>query len=218
MEKRKVIFDTYDTAVYLWTLASWSCPTPEPVTNLVEVPGRVDGPLDASTVLTGDIRYGTRPLEVRLESSEGTRQERQARIDNLVSLLHGQRVNVWGPDDGEHYLVARLNVKPEYNDLAHAAVVVTGTCEPWLYDNEETKVSVTAPGETPQEVTLVNDRRPACPVITVTGDVSVEYNGVSFALSEGVYKLPDIVLTLGESVVRVTGAGSATFTYRKAVL
>lgn len=218
MLKRKITFDDYDTAVHFWTLAAWSCPTPEPVTNLVDAPGRVDGPLDFSTALTGDIRYSTRPLEVRLESSEGSRLDRQARIDDLVNRFHGQRVNVWLPDDASRYLVARLSVFPEYNDLAHAAVVITGTCEPWRYDNQETVVSVTAQGEEVQVVTLTNDRRPVCPMIDVLGEVRVEYNGGSFALSEGLYKLPDIILTKGENVVHVFGTGSATFTYRKAVL
>lgn len=367
MQKRKIIIDDYDTAEHFWTLAGWSCPTPEPVTELVEVPGRIDGPLDASTALTDDIRYTSRPLEVMLETSEGTRQERQARIDELIARFHGQRVKVWGPDDAGHYLVTRLNVVPEYNDLAHAAVAVTGTCEPWKYDNEETHVGallcgknlintaelstgysngttlssldtgiratwaagefaystlkllplamlegkrltlscniatesnaapsvrigyasadtivrksvdvltqsgsitfdVKSPGpeyqllilwlysnngtktseltkgdyvdytnlqleisdtatdyeayvaESPKVVTLPNDRRPACPTITVQGEVNVAHNGNSYALSDGVYKLPDIVLTKGGTEVQVSGTGAAAFTYRKAVL
>lgn len=218
MVKRKIIFDKYDTAVYFWTLASWSCPTPEPLTAQVEVLGRIDGPLDVSTALTGDIRYGSRPLDVRLESSEGTRLERKARIDDLVDRLHGQRVKVWVPDDPDHYLVARLSVTPEYNTLAHTAVVIKGTCEPWKYANDETEVAATAKGETPYAVKLPNDRRPVCPSIVVKGSVRIEYNGGSFTLTEGTYKLPDIILTEGENVAQVTGSGSVTFTYRKAVL
>lgn len=218
MIKRKIIIDDYDTAEHFWTLAGWSCPTPEPVTELVDVPGRIDGPLDASTALTDDIRYTTRPLEVMLETSEGTRQERQTRIDELIARFHGQRVKVWGPDDAGHYLVGRLSVVMEYNDLAHAAVGITGTCEPWKYDNEETVVSVSVASEEPQAVTLTNDRRPVCPAITVQGAVNVEYKGSSFALSDGAYNLPDIILTKGENVVQVSGSGAATFTYRKAVL
>lgn len=218
MIKRKIIFDDYDTADHFWTLASWLCPEPEPVTNLIDVPGRIDGPLDASTALTDDIRYGTRPLEARLESSEGTRQERQSRINELVNRFHGQRVRVWGPDDAGRYLVARLSVTPEYNDLAHAAVVVTGACEPWKYDNEETVVSVAVEGEEPQAVNLTNDRRPVSPVIIVKGSVNVVYKGSSYALSEGTYKLADIMLNQGDNELHVTGTGAAAFTYRKAVL
>lgn len=218
MLKRRIIFDDYDTAVHFWTLGPWSCPAPEPVTNLVEVPGRLDGPLDFSTALTGDLRYGSRPLEVRLESSEGTRLERQARIDDMINKLHGQRVSIWLPDDSSRYLVGRLNIQQEYNDLAHAAVVVTATCEPWRYDNEETELSVTVQESTPQTVTLVNGRRPVCPMADVSGEVRVEHKGVSVALGEGHYKLPDIILTPGENTIQVTGSGTVTFIYRKAVL
>ncbi|MBO5123423.1 MAG: hypothetical protein J6B99_09735 [Oscillospiraceae bacterium] len=141
--KRKIIFDDYDTAANgLWTLAAWALSDAEPVTNFIDVPGRLDGPLDASTALTGDIQYSPRTLEATLESSEGTRLEREERIDYMVNKLHGQRVKIWLPDDADHYLVGRLRIKKEYNDLAHAAVKVTGTCEPWRYENDETVVRV----------------------------------------------------------------------------
>lgn len=218
MQKRKIIINDYDTATYFWTLASWSCPTPSPVTNMVNVTGRVDGPLDFSTVLTGDIMYNTRTLTARLESSEGSRLDRQARIDYMINRFHGRKVKVWLPDDPDHYVIGRLDVKQEYNDLAHAAVNLTAVCEPWKHATEETAVSVAVQESTPQMVTLVNDRRPACPVITVTGEVNVEHKGGRFALSDGTYKLPDIVLTQGDNELQVSGAGSVTFTYRKAVL
>lgn len=367
MLKRRIIFDDYDTAANFWTLASWSCPEPEPVTDLVEVPGRIDGPLDFSTVLTDDISYNSRPLDVRLESSEGTRLERKARIDNMVNKLHGQRVKIWLPDDANRYLVGRLSVVMEYNDMAHAAVNVSATCEPWKYDNEEThvgallcgknifdnqnlvsilsnqgkaepidtgvrsivknpstwaydllkvapievlvdktitlKYTATASGAntprvcigycnedgnvrtqkvisqeyndslrmtvesdaladckyvcmwlysnhtgtskagdyidytnlqleiggratdyepytvvSPQLINLTNDRRPVCPMITAHGEVNVSHNGASYALSDGIYKLPDILLKAGATPLQVSGTGAVAFTYRKAVL
>jgi hypothetical protein len=367
MLKRRIIFDDYDTAANFWTLASWSCPEPEPVTDLVEVPGRIDGPLDFSTVLTDDISYNSRPLEVRLESSEGTRLERKARIDDMVNKLHGQRVKIWLPDDANRYLVGRLSVVMEYNDMAHAAVNVSAACEPWKYDNDEvvefvplcgknlfnnnelkrgyisgatlssidtgiraewtgadfayallkvyplemlkgkkvtlslnmqteynntpqvrigyasedttvrksvaalsksgsvaitvrpdsekytwlvlwvysnngTKISELTKGDyvdytnlqleiggkatdyepytvvSPQLISLTNDRRPVCPTITVQGEVSVLHNGASYALSDGVYKLPDILLKAGATPLQVSGTGAVAFTYRKAVL
>ena len=58
----------------------------------------------------------------------------------MVNKLHGQRVKIWLPDDANHYLVGRLSVVMEYNDMAHAAVNVSAACEPWKYDNEETSV------------------------------------------------------------------------------
>jgi hypothetical protein len=218
MQKRKIIFDTYDTAADgLWTLAAWSLGDAEPEEVLLTIPGRLDGPLDASEALTGDVQYGPRPLAVTLESSEGTRMERQARINYMVNKLHGRRVPVWLPDDPGHYVIGRLKVTPQYNDLAHAAVQVTATCEPWRYATEETEVAATVNGTT-QEVVLINDRRRTYPTATVTGTVTLAYNGNSFALGEGTHVLTGIPLGEGEHVVTVTGKGSVVITYRRAVL
>ncbi len=368
--KRKVILNSYDTAVDgLWTLAACELSDAEVVTNYIDVPGRLDGPLDASTVLTGDVTYKPRTLSLQLESSEGTRQEREARIDYMVNKLHGQRVKIWLPDDAAHYLVGRISVKKEYNNLAHAAVTVSAVCEPWRYENEETfgsallcgknlldnqnlhpvihnygsaetidtgvrsvntrgstwayvllrvlpievlagktitvNYTATASGantprfalgycsadgevraqthtslaytdtvtmlvearfladcdyvgiwlysnhtgtavegdyidytnlqvevgteateyeayeagaSSPQEVILTNARRPAIPLLTVQGEVRLEYDDSSYALSEGTYQLPAIQLRQEEHTVKVSGTGTVTFTYRKAVL
>jgi hypothetical protein len=218
MQKRKVIFDTYDTAADgLWTLAACQLGDAVPQEILLDIPGRLDGPLDASESLTGDVEYGSRPLDVLLESSEGTRQERQARINYMVNRLHGRRVPVWLPDDPGHYVIGRLKVTPQYNDLAHAAVRVTATCEPWRYANEETEATVTVNGNT-QEVILENDRRRTYPTATVTGKVTLVYGGKTSALSEGKHLLTGFPLGQGDHVVTVSGTGSVTFTYRRAVL
>lgn len=216
--KRKIIFNNYDTAVDgLWTLAACVLSDAEPVTQYISVPGRLDGPIDASTALTGDIQYNPRTLNVRLESSEGTRQERENRIDQMVHELHGQRAVIWLPDDEGHYLLGRVSVKREYNDLAHAAVTVSAVCEPWRYENEETEYEVVVSGDT-KEVTLENDRRPANPLLIVLGSVRLEYDGNSYALGEGTHKLPSLRITQYGKRVKVSGDGSVTFLYRKAVL
>lgn len=216
--KRKIIFDNYDTAVDgLWTLAACVLSDAEPVTNFIDVPGRLDGPLDASTALTGDVLYKPRVLEVTLESSEGTRLEREARINQMVDTLHGRRAQIWLPDDDAHYLAGRLRVQKNYNDLAHAAVTVTATCEPWRYENDETVYEVTVAGDT-TTVVLENARRPVCPMLAVQGEVQLEYDGSSYALSEGTYQLPSLYITQAGQIVNIAGNGSVTFTYRKAVL
>lgn len=216
--KRKIIFDDYDTAVNgLWTLATWALSDAEPSTNYIDVPGRLDGPLDASTALTGDVQYRPRTLEATLESSEGTRLEREARIDYMVNKLHGQRVKIWLPDDAGHYLIGRLRIERGYNDLAHAAVKVTATCEPWKYENDETVKEAEVTNST-VNVVLENTRRPACPVIHVQGEVLLGYEGSSYALNEGTYQLPDIQLTEEGHTVQVSGSGLVSFVYRKAVL
>ena len=145
-KKRTIRLGDYDTAADgLWTLTGWKFPEPEVEQNLVNVPGRLLGPLDLSTALTdGQPVYGARPLTITLESSEGTREARTARISAMVNKLHGQRVNFVLPDHPLHYGTGRLHVETIYNDPAHASVQVTGTCEPWLYAKDETVVQLQA--------------------------------------------------------------------------
>ena len=222
MQKRKILFGSYDTAeVGLWTLNAWDLSPAVYKSTLVEVPGR-DGDLDLSTALTnGEPRYHSRTLTVRLESSEGDRLERQARIDTMTNWLSGWSMDIILPDDDLHYITGRVQVSQEYNDPAHAAVTVTAVCEPWRYAVVETVRTVEATAET-ATVSLANmGRRSAVPTITITGtgaSVALAYGAYSWQLGAGVYQLPDIVLPQGVTDVTLSGSGSVEFRYREAVL
>lgn len=222
MEKRTIQLDGYDTAVDgLWTLHAWSFPEPEPSENFVTVPGRFKGPLDMSTDLTdGVITYGPRPLSIELESSEGSRLEREERISELVNRFHGQHVGeIIFPDDFDHYATGRLKVKKLYNDPAHGAVQIAGVCEPWRYASYETTMRLTA-STLEQEATLTNNgTMPVMPRVVTTAEVTLSFFGSSLTLSAGTYELPDLLITAGSSVkINYKGAGDITFTYREAVL
>lgn len=225
MEKRKLILGEYDTAENLWTLAACKLTKASQVQNFLDVPGRF-APLDLSTYLTdGQPSYGSATLEAVLESSEGDRLERKDRIDLLVNYLDGQSVEIILPDDPDHYLVGRVQVLPEYNNLAHCSVTVNVVCEPWLYAATETVVTLTAT-TTEQTAKVINSGRLAVvPTLTVTGEVRLEYGENSWALSAGSYYLPELQLTPGKGLVMpgvheltYSGAGTLKITYREAVL
>lgn len=223
MARRKMIFGSYDTDINgLWTLSAWELEAALPITNLVEVPGRISGPLDMSALLTdGEPRFGSRTLVATFESSEGNRLERKARIDTMVNWLSGWRMPIILPDDPDRYLVGRVTVEPLYNDLAHASVQVTAVCEPWLYAKTETVVSLTAE-TTAKTATLTNPgRKTVVPLLEITGEgasVLLQFGAYSWALGPGTYQLPDLVLPQGEHQLTYSGTGSAKLTYREAVL
>ena len=227
MQKRKIIIGTYDTALEgLWTLTAWTLGKAEFNENYVDVPGH-NGPLDLSTVLTdGEPFYRSRELVATLESSEGTRMEREERINQMINKLDGWRFDITLPDDPLHYISGRVRVEKLYNDPAHASVQVSATCDPWRYNNSNTVVSLTAT-TAEQTVSLINNgRRSVVPEVTVTGgEVLVKFtNGtqvMSWALSAGEYRpedLPDLHLKTGASSLTYSGAGQITITYREAVL
>lgn len=224
MQKRKIIIGTYDTAAEgLWTLASWTLGNAEHHKSYVEVPGH-NGPLDLSTVLTdGEPYYGSREFEATLESSEGTRQEREERINRMINQLDGWRLNITLPDDAEHYISGRVSVDRLYNDPSHAAVRVTAMCDPWRYNNSETVVGLIATA-TEQTVALINNGRcSVVPNITVTGgSVTLIFNNgteeYTWTLSPGEYTHPEVYLKTGAASLRYSGNGRVTLTYREAVL
>ncbi len=218
MEKRKVLFGTYDTALEgAWTVAGLELTSPDFQTNMVDIPGR-DGPLDLSTALTGEPRYMSRTLTVILENSDGDRPAREAQIRKIVNLLDGYRKDIWLPDDPDHYLQGRIHVVRNYNDLAHAQVTVTAVCDPWLYSNEETVYTLTGSAEAQTETIVNNGRKTVVPVVEVTGDVvNLVYGTASWELRAGTYQLPDFALATGEHEVTYSG-GVAIITYREAVL
>ena len=220
MAKRKIIFGTYDTALTgLWTLTGWTFSPAVYQSNMVEVPGRKKGPLDLSTTLTdGEPIYGSRTLTVTLESSEGSRLAREARINTMVNWLDGWRVDIVLPDDDAHYITGRVHVAKEYNDPAHCAVTVTAICEPWRYNNNETVRTLTAT-EVDQVARLSNaGRLTVVPLLVVEGTVSLKYGSLSWALSAGSYQLPDLVVAPGGADITYSGTGTLKFTYREALL
>lgn len=224
MKKRTIQLGDYDTAAHgLWTLTGWEFPEPEMEENLVNIPGRVKGPLDLSTVLTdGEPRYGARPLTITLESSEGDRLAREARISEMVNKLHGRRVDFVLPDHPLHYGTGRLRVETLYNDLAHASVQVTGTCEPWLYAKDETVVPIVATTAA-QTVRLRNaGAMPVVPSLEIEAEegasVLLAFGAASVAVSAGTYIWPELQLPPGDHVITCSGAGTLTIKYREAVI
>lgn len=219
MEKRKIVFGTYNTAAQGWTLTSWNLVDPQYKSDMVDVPGG-DGEIDLSTVLTdGEPRYAGRPLTATFESSNGTRLEREAAINTMRNWLDGWSVNIELPDDPTHYITGRLHVAKLYNNMAHASVQVTATCQPWRYAVDETRVVLTA-GEEEQTAALINQgRRSVVPLIEIQGGpVTLKFGTASWALGAGTYALPDITLKQGEAQLVYSGTGTVTLTYREAVL
>ena len=224
MEKRKITIGTYDTAQDgLWTLTGWVLGKAEAHTEFADVPGH-NGPLDLSTALTdGEPYYGSRPFEATFESSEGTRLEREERIDQMINQLDGWRFDIALPDDDRRHINGRVRVERLYNNLAHASVRVTATCEPWRYNNEDT-VLVLEATSAEKTVQLVNSgRRSVVPTIKIEGEsvtfkFTVGTEQRTWTLGPGEYILGDIYLRSGSSPFTYSGSGKITFTYREAVL
>ncbi len=222
MEKRGLTIGTYNTKFYGWTLAALTLTDPEYKANFQEVPGR-DGQLDLSTSLTDGVpRYGSRVLTATLENSEGTRADRRALIGKMVNDLDGLRFDIKHPDYPAHYLTGRVKIVEDYNDLAHAAVTITATCDPWLYSRTERVYTITAAKDKQTKVLSNRGRRVVFPTVQITGatdsSLVLEYGFTVEALGAGTFLLPGLLLPPGDTVLHYSGTGTARISYREAVL
>lgn len=219
MDKRRIIIGDYDTAENGWTLSAWSFSAAKQKETLVDKPGG-DGAWDLSTALSDGIpRYQTRTLTATLERSDGNRESREYEIKDMVNTLDGLQWNIYLPDDVDRYVVGRVNVARSFSNLAHAAVTVTATCEPWKYNQYDTVQEIQATTAAQVHHVYNGGRRAVVPVLEVEGgDVLLVYGNASRALSAGVYQVPDLLLTPGVHEITVSGSGLLRISYREAVL
>jgi hypothetical protein len=218
MKKRQLILNDYKTADKGFTLASLKITKASQVQTFVSVPGRF-APLDLSTTLTdGEPYYGSSKLSAVLESSEGTREERQARIEEMVNTLDGYLVQIIHPDHPDRYMVGRVQFAPDYNNLVHARVSLSATCEAWAYNSEETVVTQ-ALAASARTINLQNPGRlSVVPTISVSDNATLVYKDKTWTLGAGTHQLPDLYLTPGTHAVTCSGTGTVSFTYREGVL
>ena len=190
-------------------------PTPKLVT--VNIDGR-DGTLDLSRALTGDIKYNDREASFSFLITEGSQPDREYMLQTIINAIHGQRLQIIEPDFPWLYLIGECKVSKVRNSKAYGSFTVSATCEPYRYFIDEINRVITA-SDTSLDVVLTNTgRRTLTPLITVSDSVNLAWGTTSASLSAGTYKLPELTLPTGTTIVTVSGSGTVAFTYREAVL
>lgn len=216
--ERFFILDKFNTW-YDWRLilTSKDVTPPEPKINLVELDG-MSGSLDLSEALTGEVTYKDRIVSATFWTNNGSRKDREKLLRDIRISLHGRKIKIVDPDDPDHYFYGRIKIKSESNILAYAEISIEATCEPWRYAIEESTRYVEV-NQDIVDVVIHNDGvKTLSPVITVTGSVDITHNGVTTSLTDGNYIISGVKLYRGVNVVKVSGEGAVTFTYREADL
>ena len=214
--ERFFIIDKFNTYYDLHSiLTSKSISDPEPKTNLVELDG-MSGTLDLSESLTGEITYRDRNINASFLTDRGNYKTRDKLLKEIKSNLHGKKVRLIEPDDIEHYYIGRVKITSS-NNLSHATFDIEATCEPWRYAINETVRRIDVNSSEATSVVLNNyGAKTIVPDIQVTGNVTIFIDGVAKSLMAGSYKITNLKLKKGSTVVNVSGAGSITFSYREA--
>jgi phage-related protein len=216
--ERFFILDNINTW-YDWTLilTEKTVAPPEAKTNYVELDG-MNGTLDLSEALTGEVTYNDRTVSATFWTDNGTRKDREKLLQNIIATLHGRKIKIIEPDDPEHYFIGRVSVKPSENNLAYLEFTIDATCEPWRYSLNESNRIINATDTVSNIVIRNNGVKSICPTITVTGNIDITHNNIKTSLSDGTYIISDIRLKQGTNIISVSGNGSVILTYREATL
>ena len=211
-----VIFNDEKSAYDEWNivLTKADIPLPKPKTSLVEIKG-ADGVLDLSEVLTGDILYNNRTITLTFEMMDDT--DYYDLISDISNYLHGRIVTITLTNDEDYYYVGRANINKWQCVKRKGTIVITVDAEPYKYSVTETTMIVNVANQT-KTITLQNSRKRVCPMLNVTGTITLTINGVQYELAEGKQQLSNFRLVEGNNVVKVSGDGTLTITYRQGEL
>ena len=215
----RFIFDKLNTWYDLrLILTAKTIPDAEPKTNYVDLDG-MDGSLDLSEVLTGEITYNDRTISATFWTDYGTFKDREALLRKISASLHGKKVKIIEPDDPDHYFIGRVKIKSKKNKAAYAEFTIEAICEPWRYAINECFREIDTQSNEKTNVVINNHGvKTLCPTITVNGSVKIHYENLTVSLVTGTYKISDLKLRQGFNVVGVSGYGSVTLSYREADL
>ena len=190
----------------------------EPKLNLIDIPG-ADGSKDLSTQPAGRVTFGDRKLTWTFALYPGEVWEEKHR--QVSGALNGKYCRITLDSDPDYYYLGRLAVKSYNVDNQLRQITIEATCRPYMLRQQETVVRVSNLSTTYRTLDLVNDRKPAIPIITVTAETTLRWNGGMVTISPGTHKILDIELQEGVNKLeaRVTsGTGSITLTYQEGAL
>lgn len=100
--------------------------------KMIDIPGREDGPIDASEYLTGSPSYGSRTgsWEFYVDNDH---ENWVSIYQNMLYYLHGKRMNCMLDDDRGYYYKGRFTVTQYNSDKSNSRIQIGYTLEPYKY-------------------------------------------------------------------------------------
>ena len=216
--ERAFIIDKFNTFLdWRLILTAKSVTPPQAKTKYVSIDG-MSGTLDLSESLTGEITYDDRTVSASFILTEGSFNERNRLLREIVNRLHGKKVKLIEPDDPNHYFLGRVTVTDLRNTLPYGEISLEAVCDPWRYSVNDIVRRVEINDQTKAIVITNNGAKTLSPEITVSGSVNITFNNGNVSLTDGTYKISDLKLYSGANVITVSGGGVVIFTYKEADL
>jgi hypothetical protein len=191
----------------------------EPKLNLVDIPG-ADGAKDMSELPGGRLHYKDRKITWTFALYPGANWDEKHR--QVSNAINGRRCKITLGRDPRYYYYGRLTVKKYNTDKALRQITVEATCSPWILKQQPTIVTATLTAS--DEFTaliLRNERKPVAPIIEVTAEATIRWNGSARGVSAGRFTSLDIELQEGDNVLEIRTSApdcKVTITYQEGSL
>ena len=183
----------------------------EPKTETVDIPGG-DGVIDY-TEYFGDVKFKNRWLTFEFKTKVPPSEFIEL-FSTVQNTLHGKVMQVRLSEEPGMYYRGRIHVDEWKSNGRIGKVTVDVDAEPWKYKNEPTVQNLSVSGGGNFEI--LNSRKSAIPNITVTANMQITFNGVTYSLVPGTtYNDSGITFRQGKNYISATGTGIITFTWQE---
>lgn len=205
-----------DKKVSEWNLMLQTITLPQPAakTNYLDIPGN-NGGIDFTEAF-GAVFYKNREKVQMVFDYAGNYAEFQKTVSEVANEIHGKRKKIILGYDTDFYYMGRLEIDPKKTNEALGTITMKGTFDPFKYKANKTIKSYIVSAST--VVILENLYQPVVPELTVTGEITILFQGDSFTVNEGTKQLPELVLEAGENHLTLSGSGTIRFEYQEAGL
>lgn len=192
----------------------------------LEVAG-ADGDLDITEALTGRANYESR--EGKFEFTVMDRARWDFVYETLMNTIHGRTMRVVLDEDPYYYYNGRVKVDSFKTNKHTATIAIEGYFDPykkalyansekWLWDpfNFETGVARDYVGLAVNgtlTTIVVGSRMPVTPVINVSSDMTVTFDGTTYQLTTGNNRIVGITLVDQEYEMTFTGYGEVSIQF-----
>lgn len=190
----------------------------KPKLNLIKIPG-ADGSKDLSEQPAGRIVFEDREIEWTFALYPGEKWDEKH--SEVSGALNGKRCRITLDTDPEYYYLGRITVKKYKVDSLLRQITVAATCHPYKFKQHETAIGPVSLTTEMRSLTIINDRRPVVPTITVTANTTIVWNGNSYVVTAGTHKILEIELQEGTNRLQAcvtSGTGSIKVTYQEGAL
>lgn len=158
--------------------------------------------------------YETRTLRATFKL---TAADPRSTLDRVIADLEGETLPFNPPGDPEHYMVGDFHVSSAAA-VPGGQVVITATCQPWRYLQNETTIHIPASQENVVHTWVNQGRRGAVPTLHVSGEICITENAVETVYPPGTYQMPDLLIPARGYISVAIRGGPVIVSYKEAIL